>query len=158
MNQRYTNTRRSSMASITRRGFSLIELMIVLAIIAVLAGVAVPNYQDYVTRSKIAQAVSGLSDMRVKMERHFQDNRTFVGACVAGTQAPLPANTDNFTFSCPAADLTSTTYIVQATGVGSMAGFVYRIDQTNTRTTESVPAGWTAPATNCWVLNKGGGC
>lgn len=139
-------------------GFTLIELMIVVAIIAILAGIAIPSYQDYVTRAKITQAVSGLSEMRVKMERHFQDNRTYVGACVAGTQAPLPANTANFTFSCPIDDLTTTTYIVQATGIGSMAGFVFRIDQNNTRTTESVPAGWAAPATNCWVQSKSGGC
>ncbi len=139
-------------------GFTLIELMIVVAVIGVLAAIAIPNYQDYVTRSKITQALSGLSDMRVKMERHFQDNRTYVGACVAGTQAPLPANTANFTFSCTAADLTTTTYTVDATGISSMTGFRYRIDQDNVRTTESLPAGWTAPATNCWALNRSGGC
>ncbi|MCF8174669.1 MAG: hypothetical protein K9K30_05435 [Burkholderiaceae bacterium] len=132
--------------------------MIVLAIIGILASIAIPNYSEYVTKSKLADAIAPLSDMRVKMERHFQDNRTYVGACVAGTQAPLPANTTNFTFSCPGADLTGTTYKVVATGVGSMAGFILSIDEANIRRTEGVGAGWTAPATNCWVRSKGGAC
>jgi type IV pilus assembly protein PilE len=137
-------------------GFTLIELMIVVAIIGVLAAIAVPSYTDYVTRSRITEAVSGLSDMRVKMERHFQDNRTYVGACVANTQAPLPATSANFGFSCPV--LTPVAYTVMATGTGSMANFIYTIDQDNVRQTVSVPAGWTLPTTNCWALGKGGGC
>lgn len=139
-------------------GFSLIELMIVLAIIGILAGVAIPNYMEYVTKSKLAEAVAPLSDMRVKMERHFQDNRTYVGACMPGTQAPRPADTANFAFTCPAGNLTGTTYKVVATGTGSMAGFILSIDETNTRRTEGVGTGWTVPLTNCWVRSKGGGC
>lgn len=132
-------------------GFSLIELMITLAIIGILAGVAIPAYTDYLTRAKIAEAVAALSDMRVKMERHFQDNRTYVGACAAGTQAPLPA-TKNFTYTCP--ELTATTYRVQADG----EGFTFDLDQANVRRTTAVPDGWTLPGTNCWVMGKGGGC
>lgn len=139
-----------------QHGFSLIELMIVVAVIGVLAGIAIPNYMEHVTKSKIADAVAALSDMRVKMERHFQDNRTYVGACAAGTQAPLPANTVNFTFSCT--NLTGTTYRVAATGISSMNGFIFSLNQDNTRATEGVGAGWTAPATNCWVRTKSGGC
>jgi len=141
-----------------QQGFSLIELMIVLAIIGILAGIAIPNYTEYVTKSKLTEAIGPLADMRVKMERHFQDNRTYVGACVAGTQAPLPADTANFTFSCPVANLTGTTYKVVATGIGSMAGFILSIDQANVRKTEGVGSGWTAPATDCWIRTKGGGC
>ena len=48
-----------------QNGFSLIELMIVLAIIGVLAAIAIPNYNDYITRSKITEGVAGLSDARV---------------------------------------------------------------------------------------------
>ena len=138
--------------------FSLIELMIVLAIIGVLAGIAIPSYNEYITKSKLSEAVAPLSDMRVKMERHFQDNRTYVGACVAGTQAPLPADTTNFTFSCPVANLGGITYKVVATGIGSMSGFILSIDEANIRRTEGVGAGWTLPATNCWVRSSGGGC
>ena len=50
----------------TQKGFSLIELMIVVAIIGVLAAIAMPNYNQYVTRSRITEGVAGLSDARVR--------------------------------------------------------------------------------------------
>jgi type IV pilus assembly protein PilE len=140
------------------RGFTLIELMITVAVIAILAAVALPSYNDYVKRGKIQEATTALLTMRTKMEQHFQDNRRYAGACAAGTLAALPTGLKYFTITCPAADLTDTTYIVRATGIGDMAGFIFEIDQADTRRTTGVPVGWTAPATNCWVSRKGGIC
>jgi len=148
------------------RGFTLIEVMIVVGIIGILAAIAVPAYGDYVKRAKITEATSALSDMRLKMEQYFQDNRTYnnaaAPACGAvGTSiAPLPAATTNFTFSC--ADLAATTYTVIATGNTSsnMIGFRYAVNQANVRQTLALPAGWNA-ATNgntCWVTKKDGSC
>lgn len=152
------------MSRIRQSGFTLIELMIVIVIIGVLAGIAIPAYNDYLMRARISEAVNGLSDMRVKMEQYFQDNRSYAGACAAGTLAPLPADTKNFTFTCEnacgggATTLTDVGYQVRACGIGSAAGFVYTINQANVKTTEGVPAGWLGAPSNCWVLNKGGGC
>ena len=144
-------------------GFTLIEVMITVAIIAILAAVAIPSYTDYITRSKIQEATSSLLSMRVKLEQYFQDNRTFSGACVAGTVAPLPAGLKYFTINCPT--LNSTQYLIQADGgvAGgdqSMAGFTFTIDQANTRQTTNVPpnTAWALPPTNCWVTKKGGIC
>jgi len=141
-------------------GFSLIELMIVVVVVGILSAIALPSYQEYVTRGKITEATSNLADMRVKLEQFFQDNRTYIGACVAGTTAPLPTGTKYFTFTCPAATLTATTFTVTATGVAAqgMSGFLYTVDQANTQaTTISAPAstdGWVTSA-NCWVIRKG---
>lgn len=141
------------------RGFTLIELMITIVVISILAAVALPAYNDYIQRGKITEALANLSDMRVKLEQYFQDNRTYVGACATGTIAPLPdsSSAKYFTYSCPV--LTATAYTVQADGVASegMSGFTYTIDQNNAKVTVSVPTGWSASST-CWTIRKDGSC
>ena len=62
------------------RGFSLIELMVVVAIAAVLISVAIPSYRDYVRRGAIEEATSQLSAGRVVFEQFFLDNRTYDGS------------------------------------------------------------------------------
>ncbi len=140
------------------KGFTLIELMIVVAIVAILASIAMPAYNDYLTRGKISEAIGGLSETKLKMEQYFQDNRTYTGACTGGTVAPLPSGdrAKYFDFSCT---LATTTFTVSATGkAGSpVAAFTYTVNQANTRATTSVPAGWTANGT-CWVVKKDGSC
>lgn len=144
------------MKSARHAGFTLIELMIVIVVVAILTAVALPSYRDYVNRARITEAVANLSDMRVKLEQYFQDNRSYAGACAAGTLAPLPTNSANFTYTCPLLDAAN--FQVLATGTGSMAGFSYQIDQANTRTTVSVPADWNGTGNTCWVLKKDGSC
>ena len=139
-----------------RRGFTLIELMITVAVIGILAAIVMPSYTDYVTRGRITESVSGLSDMSVKMEQFFQDNRTYVGACTAGTVAPLPASSSYFSYSCSV--LSANAYTVNAVGAGSMANFGYSIDQANTHVTTSLPTGWIGVNNTCWVLKRDGSC
>jgi type IV pilus assembly protein PilE len=146
-----------------QRGFTLLELMIVVAVIGILAMIGLPSYSDYVKRGKIAEATSSLSDTRVKMEQFFLDNRTYVGADAANlpcNAAVLSAGKKHFTYAC--SNLGAGTYTVTATGVASegMTNFTYTINQQNTRQTTSAPTGWAAatmPA-NCWITKKGGVC
>lgn len=138
------------------RGFTLIELMIVVVIVAILAGIALPAYTDYVRRGKLAEAFSSLSDMQSKMEQYFQDQRTYVGACAAGTVAPVPTG-KYFNFVC--SNLTATTYTVTATGVASgMTSFTYTIDQSGNKQTTAVPTGWAGSGSACWVMKNDGSC
>ncbi len=149
-----------------QQGFTLIELMVVLAIIAILAAIAVPNYRDYVTRGRVVEATSGLADARTKMEQYFQDNRSYPTACVVSPTAPAATEVQvqalqNFDLSC--SNLAATTYTVTATGKNAMAGFAYTIDQANGRTSSfsgsGASEGWTAASpNNCWVIRKGGVC
>jgi type IV pilus assembly protein PilE len=139
-------------------GFTLIEIMIVVAIAAILTAVAVPAYNEYSVRGRIPDATSGLATKQVQLEQWFQDNRTYLGS---DGNINLPCFNDtrnrNFDFSC--ANLTATTFTLNAVGKGSMAGFTFTVDQANVRTTAAVPAGWAQPApNNCWVAKKGGVC
>ncbi len=136
-------------------GFTLIEVMITVAIVAILAAVAVPMYRDYVVRSRIPEATSGLASRQVRMEQYFQDTRTYVGApdCTLNT-----TESQFFNFSCVASPAPSATaFVLQAVGKGGMAGFTYTVNQSSQRATTAVPTGWTASAT-CWVAKKDGTC
>ena len=97
-------------------GFTLIELMIVLAIVGILAAVAYPSYVEHVQRSRITEATSTLSDWRIRMERYFQDNRTYINA---GTCGIVPPASNSFAYECVAAALTQNTYTLQANGLAA---------------------------------------
>lgn len=129
-----------------QKGFTLVEVMIVVVIVAILSAVAVPAYTDYVVRGKLTEATASLSNGRIRMEQFFQDNRTYQG----GT---CPATTANFSFACT--NLTTTTYLITATGTTpQLTGFSFTINQNNTKTSTTP---WGNGAT-CWVTRKGTAC
>jgi type IV pilus assembly protein PilE len=146
-------------------GFTLIEAMITVAVIAILAAVALPQYFDYITRSRIVEAKTNLSDMRTRLEQYFLDNRTYPagpGNCLPAAAGPaaagniyLPGAQKYFSVTCSA--MSPTAYIITATGQAGMANFIYTIDQANTRTTTSTGA-WGKSSPTCWVSKKSGEC
>jgi type IV pilus assembly protein PilE len=138
--------------NISQKGFTLIEVMIVVAIIGILASIAIPAYSGYVMRAKIPDATSTLSTARVQMEQYFQDNRTYLlpsGACAM----TAPAASQNFDFTCNPA--TATSFTLNATGKGAMANFTYRLTEANAKSSVITESGWSG-SNNCWVTSKAG--
>lgn len=143
------------------RGFTLIEVMITVAIIAILAAVAIPNYKDYVSRSRLADASTGLATMRAQMERYYQDNRTyansgtFISPC---NNSVVSARTfGNFVVSC-AEDPTDKAFKLQAVGSGPSSGFTYTVNHQDVRATTALPTGWGSTCTSKWIMKKGDTC
>jgi len=140
------------------KGFTLIELMITVAIVAILASVALPSYTSYVQRGKITEATSTLSELRLRAEKYFADNRSYQPSPPSGTTAGFSTATATqyFTYACTAA--TAATFACTATGAGDLAGFAYSINESNVRGSDFTSvAGWNDCATR-WVVRKGEGC
>jgi type IV pilus assembly protein PilE len=151
------------------RGFTLIEVMITVVIVAILAAVALPSYRDYLTRGKVTEATANLSDLRVRLEQFYQDNRMYGTGGVCGVTMPAAAaGIKHFTFTCvssAAAGAGDQNYVLTATGgiTGadqSMAGFTYTLNHANAKATSAAPTGWAAGTmpTACWITKKGGEC
>jgi type IV pilus assembly protein PilE len=136
-------------------GFTLIEMLIVVVIVGILAAVALPSYFQYIQRSKIIEATTGLSNLRTKMEQYFLDQRTYVGGC-ALYKPSIAQQVQSFTIDCPSEF--ATTYVLTATGkaANGMTDFFYQVDQQDVKSSTG-PTGWTA-GVGCWATRKDGSC
>ena len=143
-------------AGFKAQGFTLIEIMIVVAIIGILSAVAIPSYRDYVVRARLADATSGLSEARVRMEQFYADNRSYAGGG-GGCGALMPV-IDQFTLTCTLGG-GGQTYSIAANGNAGaqVVGFSYTINQANARSTVTFGTSWGAvPAAGAtqWLLRK----
>ncbi len=147
------NFRHTQKSMLGHAGFTLTEMVAVVALVGILASIALPSYRDHMVRGKIPDALTNLSSKRAQIEQYFQDNRTYVGApaCLVDT-----TTSQYFDFNC-LFELQNT-FTLQAVGKSQMAGFTYTINDAGLKQTTSVPAGWSYPAGNCWAIRKEGTC
>ncbi len=91
----------------SNKGFTLIELMIVVAIIGILAGVAYPSYTGYVKKANRADAIDSLLFLAGRMEEFYMNNDTYAGATVnaaaTGTVGSNQTSEGLYTLSIPTA-------------------------------------------------------
>lgn len=143
-------------ASASRRGFTLVELMIVVAIVAVLATMAYPSYTDYLRRSHVQEAPATLLAYRARMEQYYHDNRSYAnsgGQCAV--PAPVAPEAERFRYDCSTSSA-GQGYTATATGSSStVTGLAYSIDQRNNRSTTCTGCAWNfSDVQNTWVLRK----
>ena len=138
------------------RGFTMLEVMIVVAIVGILAAIALPNYADYIKRGKIMEATTALSDARQRTEQQFLDTRTYANCDVVTQDAAKQVKA--FTLLCTPNN-NNTGYAITATGVAAegMNGFSYTVDNTGAKSSTITVSGWTGNA-NCWTVRKNGDC
>ena len=131
------------------RGFTLVEVMIVVAIVGILFAIAYPSYQDYIVRSKRADAMGALMNAAQAMERYKVNNYDYnVGttlSTVFATQVPVDGGTAYYNLSITS---TTTTYTITATPTGSMAGLDGALTLTNTGAKQWTDSGGTSHS--CW--------
>lgn len=135
-----------------QRGFTLIEVMIVLALVAILAAIALPSYQRYVNKSRAKGAATDLMSLSMVLENRFQKSlaypntytsATTIAAKLADRTGSVATDFSNWVpaqaafFSYTIETPNSNSYTVKAVGSGALNGCTLSLTQANVRNAAS---------------------
>lgn len=130
-----------------QKGFTLIELMIVVAIIGILAAIAIPQYQNYIAKSQVSRVMSEAGAIKTAVETCLNDGKTAAGEC------PLGATTSNLMTltvagAAPAADGTNAAALTETTAI--RATFANNAAAT-LKASPAATLTWTRTANGSWT-------
>ena len=133
-----------------QQGFTLIELMIVVAIIGILAAVAIPNYQTYTKKAKFTEVVNSISAVKTGVEVCFNDKQDLTSCATYSTNG-LPAAPAATTYMASVTlGATSGTIVATAVATGGLAGETFILTPAlNGATAGSQNLVWTKTASGC---------
>lgn len=145
-------------------GFTLIELMIVVAIIGIITGIALPSYQEHLKSGRRTDATAMMSGFAQAMEKHFTEHSTYTSA-ISGSapDAPIasvyysqtPADGSTKYYDLKVHAVSNTTYTLRAIPIGSQAGDGF-LELTSTgirRWDKNDSASALDAGENCWRKN-----
>jgi type IV pilus assembly protein PilE len=127
-------------------GFTLIELMIVVAIMAVLVAIGIPSYSSYVLKGKLTEGQTLLSDLQLREEQYYADNRAYADGMTPRTAGKYFTNTSCVTSSA------NQSYI--CTARMTSPSYSYTVNDGGAKTTTK-PDNSTA---SCWLTSDSGTC
>ncbi|HTT09201.1 MAG TPA: type IV pilin protein [Gammaproteobacteria bacterium] len=143
MNSRWIFSERS-------HGFTLIELMIVIAIVALLAAIALPSYSAYVLRGKRAEGRAALLDLAAREERWYSDNNQYTDVIGAGGINVSNSENNYYTLSATITGPSNQTFTLKAApnGFSDPKCGSFTLNQAGSRALS--PAGDAATTSDCW--------
>ena len=146
-------------------GFTLIELMVTVAIIAIIAAVAFPSYQNSVRKSRRNDAMGALAGFANAMQRHYTtNNNSYLGAAAGGadtgspavfpTQSPLDGADAYYNLTITVAAADGQSYTLRAAPIGTQAGDgIIELDSTGARRWDEDNSGGFGATENDWRVN-----
>jgi len=127
------------------KAFTLIELVIAIAIVGLLAAIAIPAYQNDMMKSRRSDGQVALMSMAAQMERYYTMNNSYAGASTPDALG-IPSTSPSGYYDLSVSALTASTYTLSATPTGAQAN-----DTCGTLTLTNLNVkGPTVTGTNCW--------
>lgn len=145
------------------RGFTLIEIVVAVAIIATIAAFAAPSYTHFVVRGKLVEAAAVLPELAARLEKTYLDQRTY-STDGASCDVAMPAGSEAKYFSYSCAPLNNgREYLLTASsrdgvGLGGASDYVYTLHQSGARTTETYAGQDLSNNNVCWLLGDTSAC
>lgn len=131
------------------RGFTLIEMMVVVAVVAILASVAYPSYAAQVAKGRRADGKQALVELAQKLERYYTERGTYVGAAL-GSGGLYPATSSGGYYTLSIATQTVDGFSISAVPRGTQSGDACAVLGYNQQGDRSVGGGAALSVEQCW--------